>query len=183
MSASFPTIIETVAYTVFSLIQDIQSSSITTTKVVAVRMGEVFYCFKITAVILSRTLKYSSSAHLWLEQVRSLALQIEKELIRITMSASFPTIIETVAYTVFSLIQDIQSSSITTTKVVAVRMGEVFYCFKITAVILSRTLKYSSYYHTFKERVLEEQFELLIPVISPKQVSPYMGSCPNSKFL
>ena len=64
-------------------------------------------------------------------------------------------------------------------------MDEVFYCFKITAVILSRTfkLKYSSYYHTFKETVLEKQFELLIPFISPKQASPYMGSCPNSKFL
>ena len=43
--------------------------------------------------------------------------------------------------------RNFQSSLITTTKV-AVRMGEVFCCFKITTVIMSRMLKYSSYYHT-----------------------------------
>ena len=50
-------------------------------------------------------------------------------------------------------------------------MGEVFCCFKITTVMMSRTLKYSSYYHTFKEIVLEEQFAN--PIINPKQASPY----------
>ena len=40
--------------------------------------------------------KFYCYAHLSLEQVLSLALQIEKDVIRILMSASFPTIIETV---------------------------------------------------------------------------------------
>ena len=47
--------------------------------------------------------KFYCNAHLWLEQVLSLALQIEQDVIRILMSASFPTIIETVAYTMFTL--------------------------------------------------------------------------------
>ena len=50
-------------------------------------------------------------------------------------------------------------------------MGEVFCRFKITAVMMSRTLKYSFYYYTFKEIVLEEQFAY--PIINPKQASPY----------
>ena len=52
-------------------------------------------------------------------------------------------------------------------------MGEVFCCFKIITVMMSRTLKYSSYYHTFKEIVLEEQFAN--PIINPKQASPSYG--------
>ena len=52
-------------------------------------------------------------------------------------------------------------------------MGEVFCCFKTTTVMMSRTLKYSSYYHTFKEIVLEEQFAN--PIINPKQASPSYG--------
>ena len=87
------------------------------------------------------------------------------------MSASFPTIIKTVLYILCSPSQrNFQSSSITTT-IVAVRMGEVFCCFKITTVMMSRTLRYSSYYHTFKEIVLEEQFAN--PIINPKQAGPY----------
>ena len=65
------------------------------------------------------------------------------------MSASFLTIIETVAYTMFTLTK------------------------KIISVMMSRTLKYSSYYHTFKEIVLEEQFAN--PIINPKQTSPSYG--------
>ena len=82
------------------------------------------------------------------------------------MSASFPTIIETVHGVYY-----VQPHSSITTTNVAVRTGEVFCCFKITTVIMSRTLKYSSYYHTFKEIVLEEQFAN--PIYNPKQASPY----------